>query len=250
MEKTMINMEDINVHMFVYYESTGKFLIDRISELNPKLVYLSLINDNPINSDITEYIKYKFDETRVLHVPNHGSDQYGFFHSFKQDKENTSWILYTHDKHPSKFEWLTDMLDIYRDVDTSLLENRNIGMISAKKWKFTQPTFEELSRMSNTSDFVYRKKHVESMQTIIWLHELEKILLAKHKIGDHTIKYPIFSAGNIFLIRRNILEKAHDCVYEDFFNPDAYRGDGEVQHGLERFYFYVSKCMGYENIFI
>ena len=53
----------------------------------------------------------------------------------------------------------------------------------------------------------------------------------------------------MFLARRPVVKMSHQCVHESFFE-DYYRPDGNVEHAMERFYFYVSECLKYKNVFI
>ncbi len=245
-----MNKTEVSSHIFLYYESTGKYVLDTVSKFYDGPIYLSLIKDNCANDILINYARYLFDETRVLYVDNCGTDQYGFFHTFKHDSGETPWIFYCHDKHPSKMDWLKSLIEIYTHIPNDALSIKNVGLISSEKNKSKQPAFEELLFEYSNCAYHHRKDVVQSMHTLIWLHELERILLSKHNLGNKDFKCPIFSAGNIFLIRRDVVQKTHSCVYDEFFNKGVYRTDGEVEHGLERFYFYVSQCLGYKNLFI
>jgi len=242
--------KNISTHIFLYYESTGKYVLETVSKFYNGPVYLSLIENNCSNDILIELAKGYFEDIRVLYVDNYGTDQYGFYHTLKLDDTNTPWIFYCHDKHQSKMNWLKDLLEVYKNMDQNLLGLATAGIISSKKHKYKQSSFDDILSDYANVDHSHRKDSVQSMHTLIWLHELERILLTKHELGDKSFKYPVFSAGNIFLIRRDVALKAHDCVYEEFFNKGVYRTDGEIGHGLERFYFYVSQAMGYNNLFI
>lgn len=245
-----MNTNLVSTHIFLYYESTGKYLLDNVAKFYKGPIFLSLVENNCSNDILLNYAKSLFDEIGLIYVENCGTDQYGFYHSFQHDDRKTDWIFYCHDKHPTKKNWLTEMIKIYEHVDESLLLEPKNGTISSLKHKQVQKSFETMLLNYASIDYRHRKDIVQSMHTLIWLHELERILLSKHSLGDKDFKYPTFSAGNTFLARRGIIEKSHSCIYEEFFNKGIYRTDGEVEHGLERFYFYVSNCMGYENIFI
>jgi len=245
----MMNSNKVSTHIFLYYESTGKYVLDTIAKFYSGPIYLSLVENNCSNDILINYSRHLFDETKVLYVENCGTDQYGFYHIFKHDQSQTPWVFYAHDKHPSKLDWLSGLLEIYTNFNVDNIP-QNIGIVSSKGYKANQPSFEELLLEYSNSAYNHRKDVVQSMHTLIWLHELERLLLAKHNLGNKDFKCPTFSAGNIFLIRRGVVEKSHSCVYDEFFNKGVYRTDGEVEHGLERFYFYVSQCLGYENLFI
>lgn len=245
----MLNTDLVSAHIFLYYSQTGEYVLDKVSEFYKGTIYLSLVENNPNNDFLLNIAKESFDDIRVIYVDNCGTDQYGFYNSFKYDLGKSAWIFYCHDKNPSKLDWLEKMLSIYKDIDNSILDT-TAGIISSDAYKVKQASFEELLSSNAGSSYRKRKDVVQSMHTLIWLHELERILLSKYDLGNKDFKCPTFSAGNTFLIRRDILDKTHGCIYEDFFNLGIYRTDGEVEHGLERFYFYVSQCLGYENIFI
>ena len=141
------------------------------------------------------------------------------------------------------------MMDTLKNA-SRYLDSTSLGILASEKYKNKLISFEEILEKSASSPIKFRKKTIEYMHMLIWYHELQKILLSKCELGKKEFKLIEYSAGNIFISRRIVIEKAHRCLYNDFFNLNSYREDGEVEHGLERFYFYVSKCMGYENIFI
>lgn len=244
-----MNSKDITAHIFVTYPDTGKHLLDRISKIyTGKSIFLSLINGNSANESLIDTAKQYYD-VNLIYVDNAGTDQYGFYHSFKYDNLDTNWIFYCHDKHSSKISWLDDMIDAFENIPDELLEYDRNGIISAKKHEQKISSFDDLLSIASAIDLRHTKNIVEAMHTLIWYLQLQRILSIKQELSNKEFKFTNFSAGNFFLIRRNILEKTHSCIYEDFFNKGVYRLDGEIGHGMERFYFYVSKCLGYENIF-
>jgi lipopolysaccharide biosynthesis protein len=243
-----MNDDLISAHMFLYYEDMSIEVLKRLNQFYGGHIYLSLVEGNKYNEEILLYAKKLFD-TKVIYVPNRGSDQYGFYHSFKADKTNKEWVLYLHDKHPDKKEWLFNLIDDISKTTNKFLKQKNIGIISSDKHKQQAKSLNEILTLYGNIEFKYRKGVVQSMHTILWVKELQRILLEKHELICEEHLYPHFSAGNIFIANRKVIDVSHSCVYEEFFN-DNYRTDGEVAHGLERFYFYVSKCLGYNNIFI
>lgn len=244
-----MNPDQVSTHVFLYYEETGKYVLEQLSKLYSGKIFLSLVDNNCSNEILIQYAKSYFD-VDIIYVDNCGTDQYGFYHSFQFDKTDKPWIFYCHDKHPSKIDWLKDMMETYNTISEDLLNDTKIGSISSLKHKQKVVSFEKLLLEHSNVEYCHRKDVVESMHSLIWLHELERILLSKYELGDKNFKYPTFSAGNIFLFRKQIIEKSHGCVCEEFFNKGVYRTDGEVEHGLERFYYYVSNCMKFNNIFI
>lgn len=241
-------MYPFSVHVFTYYDDTGKFVLNRLKEFYSGPIYLSLVNGNKNNDSLLTEANSLFD-VLVTYIDNYGTDQAGFYNTFKKDNLKTPWILYLHDKSNDKKSWLEDLINPLKDVNTQTLYNENIGIISAAAHKHQTYSINELLKMYGNIDFQYRKNLVQSMCTTLWLKELQRILLEKHNIFNEKMLFPPFCAGNIFFCRREIIQKAHDCVCENFFNI-GYKSDGEVEHGLERFYFYVSMCMNYHNLFI
>jgi hypothetical protein len=154
-----------------------------------------------------------------------------------------------HDKKGDKQKWLEELIDPLKTINSKQLNNNNLGIISSNAHRHNVMGINDLVLHHGNIDFKYRKSLVQSAQTIIWLKELQRILLSKHNLIKEEKLHPEFCAGNVFIARRNIINKAHDCICKEFFNP-FYRPDGEVEHGLERFYFYVSECLGYENLYI
>lgn len=246
----MLDSNLVSAHIFLYYKTTGQYLLEKIAQSYNGPIYLSLVDGNEHNDYFLEIAKNSFNDTKVIYVDDYGTDQYGFYSTFIYDFTKKPWILYCHDKNPSKKTWLEDALNIFDKITDKQLADRKIGIISSSKYRRTQPSFDDLLTTYKGLTYSLRKDIVQAMHTLVWLHELERILLSKYNLGNKDFKCPIFSAGNIFLIRRDIVNRSHGCVYEEFFNRGVYRTDGEVEHGLERFYFYVSQCLGYENIFI
>ena len=244
----MISDNIVSTHIFLYYDQIAQEVLDQLKTFYDGTIYLSLVENNPNNKRILSHAKSKFD-TKTIFVKNKGTDQYGFYHSFKQDNSNTKWILYLHDKHPDKKEWLFDLINDLSKVTNKYLKQDNVGIFSSHKHKNQVKSMNEILTLYGNMSFCDRKNLVQSMHTILWLKELQRILLEKQDLVDENYLYPTFSAGNIFLATREVIKVSHDCVYETFFN-DCYRTDGEMAHGLERFYFYVSKCLKLNNIFI
>lgn len=245
----MINKDLVSVHVFLYYEDVGIELLEKIKEIYNGHIYLSLVKNNSSNKALIKHSQQLFD-THITYVDNGGNDQYGFFHTFKEEKEKKLWTLYVHDKHSNKKQWLFELLEPFKKVNKDLLNNKSIGIISSIKHKNKVEPMNVILQKNGSIEFQYRKNIVQNLHTIIWLKELQRILLEKYELINEENIHPTFCSGNVFLAKTDVIEKAQGCVYEDFFNVNAYRTDGEVGHGLERFYFYVSKCLNYNNLFI
>lgn len=245
-----MNKDLVSCHMFLYYKLTGWYVLESVSNFYKGPIFLSLVENNPANESLIDYASKRFEKINLTTVEEAGTDQYGFFHSFQQDDTNKPWIFYCHDKHPNKTSWLQNLIQVYNNINDSLLNSDKYGIISSNKYKHKIQSYRELIDSTNSIPKCHRKCVVQSMQTLLWFSELCDILFKEHSIGDITKRRTDFCAGNIFLIRREVLSTAHSCVHENMFNKGVYRTDGEVEHGLERFYFYVSECMRYENLFI
>jgi len=243
-----MNSTKISTHVFVYYLDEGIWLLKKLKEFYSGHIFLSLIEDAPYN-DTLLYLANDMFDVSVTYVKNKGTDQIGFYNSFKRDNTQKDWILYLHDKSADKKDWLQSLIDPLISVDNGMLSNNKIGMISSLAHKNRVSTIDYISSQSKYINYQYRRGLVESIHTVVWLKQLQEILFQKHNLIDEDNIYNRFCAGNVFLARKNVIETAHSCVYDNFFN-DGYRSDGEIGHGLERFYFYVSECLGYTNLYI
>lgn len=245
-----MNTELVSTHVFLYYELTGRYVLEAVSKFYKGPIFLSLVKNNPVNDLLINYASSLFEKTYLVLVDEAGTDQYGFYHSFQHDDTTKPWVFYCHDKHPSKKQWLSELIEIFSKIDDHILSNSNYGIVSALKHKQKIKGYKHILEETAGMPKQYRKGVVQALQTLLWLNELQSILANEFKLKREDLKYPEFSAGNIFLIKRDILSKTHKCIHKDMFNKNIYRTDGEVEHGLERFYFYVSQCMGYENLYI
>lgn len=251
----MIDKKLCSVHMHLYYKDVSIYLLDRLSKVWNDTIYVSIIKDSPDNKDILSYAQKLFKETRWIEVSNKGTDQYGFFLSNKMNEEfHKPWTLYIHDKHSDKIEWLTELVDVffedeYQTIIDQYINSKKTGIIGAEKHKVKLSDYDKLLSDHANTPFKYRNHFVKSVGTLAWMRELQNIFYNKTRIVKDELLNPYFIAGNIFMIRKNILDQTHACIDEGFFE-DGYRTDGEVEHAMERFYHYVSECMGYNNIFI
>lgn len=244
-----MNNNIISTHVFLYYEDTGIDLLNHIKQYCTGKIYLSLVLDNKANKKLIEYAR-KFFELDITYVENTGSDQYGFYNSFKKDLSEKPWIFFCHDKSQNKKDWMLELIEILANVSDDYLLNKKCGMISSAKYINKVSPINDLLIKYGNMDFKLRRSLIESIHTVIWLKELQRILLEKYTLIKEESVYPRFCSGNIFLAKKDVISTTHGCVYDDFFNKNLYRSDGEVAHGLERFYFYVSECLGYHNVFI
>lgn len=249
-------MKNTSVHIHLYYEDMGIYLLKKLSKIWNGHVYISLVKNNCANNVLINLADSLFSSVDITLTDNKGNDQYGFFKSFQKNNEDTKWILYWHDKSLHKKEWLDNLTDVFIDeTNTKIIEKytndvSKSGIISSAKYRSKTQSSENLIRnFAYTINFSNRQKLVRSLQTLVWLKELQFLFKVKYDLFNKENDYPFFTAGTVFLIKRDIIEKVHSIIHDNFFE-DFYREDGDVGHALERFYFYASKCMGYNNNFI
>lgn len=250
---SMLDKDLISVHVHLFYLEPSIYLLDKISEYYNGPIYISLNEDGANNEEIELYAVKKFKKVKSVTVKNKGNDQYGFYSSFKQNDEETPWILYCHDKTIKRIDWLDRILDPvlqYKDMEKTLNNEKN-GMISSgdPEYYLKMINEEDLTALSKTKNFSGRLEIMQSRHTLTWFRELQYILLSDTGFINAENLNPNFTAGNMFLARRPVVKMSHQCIHESFFE-DYYRPDGNVEHAMERFYFYVSECLKYKNVFI
>lgn len=249
----MLNKELLSVHVHLMYKEPSKYILDLLQEVWDGNIYLSLIEGNKHNKFILSCAQERFKTVLVKYLENKGTDQYGFFHSYKINNEETPWIMYIHDKHISKIDWLDEILlpILQNNTINPLLLDSTTGMIASghKKWVLSVENEEQLTEKSKTMPFHLKQWIVRSRHTLTWFRELQYILVQKTGFICVEDINPKFTAGNIFVARRSIIDTVMSCVHQDFFEND-YRADGDVEHAMERFYFYVARCLNYDIKFI
>lgn len=251
----MINSQICSLHLHLWYEDASLHILKKLSKVWDDVVYISLIKDSCTNELILKYAQDCFKEIRWVEVDNKGTDQYGFLFSHQMNGEKYKpWTLYVHDKSADKREWLDDMIEVfveekYEKVLRKHMLDKKVGIIGAESRKQKLLDSEELIEKTKYLAFQNRGIFVGSVGTLAWLRELQNIFYNKKGIVKEECINPEFVAGTVFMARKSIIDNAHSCVHKNFFY-NGYRPDGEVEHALERFYFYVSQAMGYKNIFI
>ena len=249
----MLNENLVSVHVHLFYLEPSIYLLDKIADKYSGKIYISLNDDGEHNEEILLYAEKKFKKVDYTAVNNRGNDQYGFFQSFKKNDLDTPWILYCHDKTIKRIDWLDDILDPileFKDMNKNL-ESEKYGIIASgnPKYHLKMINEEDLTALSKSKNFSSRLSVMQSRHTLTWFRELQYILLSDTGFIDTENLNPHFTAGNIFLAQRSVVDMSHKCIHESFFE-NYYRPDGNVEHALERFYFYVSQCLKYENLFI
>jgi hypothetical protein len=240
-------MKNTSLIMHLFYKDSSFYLLDKVSKFckHDKL-YLSLAQDAPHNNEIVEYAKKYYNKIVVNEEYNFGNDQYGLYKIFtKYVDEVDNYIFYFHDKHPSKLDWIDDLLDpfIKTDIDSKLLNNSN-GIIVSNNSKYQLKLMNEMSLAKIGSELPHRNliTNIRAKQTLLWVRELQELLFKSTGILEEEYLNFEFTAGNMFCIKKTILQLSLHCIHDNFFEH-GYRIDGNVEHGLERFYFYVNLCL-------
>lgn len=249
----MLDKDLVSVNMHLFYLEPSIYLLDKIADHYKGHLYMSLNENGQANEEIQSHAESKFKKVTSVIIKNKGNDQYGFYSSFKQNDLNTPWILYCHDKTIKRIDWLDAILDPileYEDIEKALLNDKN-GIISSgnPEYHHRMISEEDLTSLSKTKNYSGRLKIMQARHTLTWFRELQYILLSDTGFINADNLNPYFTAGNMFLARRPVVKLSHQCIHESFFE-DYYREDGNVEHAMERFYFYVSECLKYENLFI
>ena len=245
-------MKDLSVHIHLMYEEEGLWLLEQLGSVWRGKVYMSLIKDNnDANNQIMRLAKDLFSSTEVIFVENKGTDQWGFLNTYKKNKDDTEYVLYLHDK--KDIDWLETVIEPFVTEGAlkdslDLIRCKGVGTVSAERRRLSVLSQKSLAEQCEGFPAKLRVKLVLACQTVRWLKELQYILAVETGLNSDNL-YPEFCAGTIFLARRDVVTNVHKCVHSNFFTPH-YAVDGEVEHGLERFYFYVSECLGYENKYV
>ena len=235
----------------------GVRLLNELSKVWDDKLHLSLVQGGD-NDKIIKTANNHF-EVITTYVTNSSTDQIGFFHSLKKNKEDTDYILYLHDT-PTWEGVLEESIAIFLNPPSlakSLKSIRNdppqfagskVGIVAAGKTRQKTEEFPKVLVNNYDLPLPNRAGVVRSLQTIVWLKELQNLMAKKYGILSEKNHYPPFAADCFFLLRRDVAEVAHVCLHDKHFEEHS-RSDGNVEHGLERFYFYVSLALNYVNVF-
>ena len=251
----MRNSLNSSLHVHLFYEDESIHLLDKLRRVWPHKVYASLNKNGHGNDAIIKYLRFHFNEVDITLVDNKGNDQYGFWHSFKKNKDDTEYIFYFHDKKDrEEGDKATDPFFNHDTHPSSLgdfagiMDDRKIGIISSKETNQKMLSYQEV-QVSHRDNFyndddnvgTHRLNCVLHLNTITRFDELVSHLrfLKRDVIGHHTpLVYPKFSSGNVLMATRNIIETVHSAILEEYFQ-DGYQTDGQVEHAMERLYYYV-----------
>lgn len=251
----MIDKNLCSVHLHLYYEDVSFYILDKLSKVWKDTIYVSMIRDCETNKKIIAHGQKLFKEVRWVEVPNKGTDQFGFLFTHRINEEKYKpWTLYIHDKSIDKKDWLDDLIEPffkneYQTVLKKHMDSKKTGIIASKKRKNKVLDSDQLLEITKNAAMPFRGDFVKAVSTLAWLRELQNIFYNKTGIVKEDYLNIEFVAGTVFMARKSLINGVHSCVHENFFE-DGYRKDGEVEHAMERFYFYVSKCLNYNNVFI
>jgi hypothetical protein len=250
----MIDKDKVSVYTHLFYKEPSIYLLDKIREHYDGDINISLNKNGKSNKDILSYAENIFKDVRAIEVNNRGNDQHAFFQNYKKNKCDKEWTLYCHDKAIQRIDWLDEILDpilINKDKVNELMCSDETGMISSsvRPHYQTMMTEDSLTEMSKSQNFDSRLSIIQARHTLTWYRELQYILLTNTGFIDAENLNPSFTAGNMFLGRSSVVQWSHNCVHESYFE-NYYRNDGNVEHAMERFYYYVSYCLKYKNLFI
>lgn len=241
-------MNNASLVLHLFYEKPSIYLLDKVAQFyTDDTVYISLIENAPHNHNILQYAQKYFKNIVTSVEPNRGNDQYGLYKLFNKYEEDLhQWIFYFHDKHESKLDWLDALVDPFIDNKDVLSSAKTCGIIVSDDNTYSMKVTSEEDIMNNDENLPQRNRitSVRSRHTLVWVRELQYMLHRTTGILDDKNMNFEFVAGNMFCIKKPVLKLALSCVHEDFFET-LYRPDGDVGHGLERFYFYVNSCLKY-----
>jgi hypothetical protein len=277
----MRNSINTSLHVHLFYEDESLYLLDRISKVWKNKIYVSIVKDVSSNKAIIQCLNDNFDEVDTTFVDNRGNDQYGFFHSFKKNKDDTKYILYLHDKKDrdvgtdmSKLflqdaQFLPHLIENVMTASRSSLHLREyqraenpvaeVGIIACEATNEQMLSYKELESshacgfggkdfkdMSDDEKGEYRLQVVRSLHTVTWFDELVCHLRHVRGLG-YPLVYPPFAGGNMFLATRDIIKTTHSAVLDSHFQ-EGYQPDGEVEHAMERLYYYVCKTVYNQDV--
>ena len=242
-------MIDSSLVLHLFYEKPSMYLLDKVSQFyHGDTVYISIVEDAPQNVNIIRYAKKYFKNIITSVQPNRANDQYGLYTLFtKYENDLNKWVFYFHDKHESKLDWIDDLIDPFIQNKDVLHDLQNVGMITSDHIKYQMKITNEEDIVKMFEDIPKRNRitAVRSKHTLAWIRELQYILYKETGIIDEEKMNFEFVAGNMFCAKKSVIKLALSCVEDEFFES-SYRPDGDVGHGLERFYFYVNLCLKYD----
>lgn len=240
-----MSIEDIELHCHLWYLEESKNLLDKLGTKFNDRINLSLIKDCKHNDQLIKYAKSKFNDVRYVTVDNRGTDQNGFLKSYDENCEEKEWILYAHDKKDEL--WTMDLVSpLVTDEAIACTDEDSIGMITSSKREEKIKSEEDLKMISSITPPSQKDGIIRSKQTMLWLRELQHILYTTHGMVSQEDLDFTFSSGTMFMARSVVINMTHSCIFDNFFEQ-GYKKDGEVEHALERFYFYVNACIKLEH---
>ena len=246
-----MNTDNISLHCHLWYPEESKFLLDRLSTVFTDIINISFNKNGKHNEEIRDYAQSKFQTVNTVSVENMGNDQRGFYESQSVNEEDgKDWILYTHDKQFKDRDWVCDLVDplLTEEAINLTNEDNDVGMIISKKKELGLVTEQDLilGKNSTPTPFEEKKAVAYSLHTLGWLRILQYNLYDNYGFINKENLDVSFAAGTMFITRKQVVDVAHGCVHVSYFD-EGYKPDGKVEHAMERFYAYVSKCLEYET---
>lgn len=241
-----MNNSSLIIHSF--YEEPSMYLLDKVAKFYKNdTLYLSVVKNSLSNQNIIKYAQRYYKHVIVNEEENRGNDQYGLYKLFTKYEDNLNdWIFYFHDKHITKLNWIDDLIDPFCCFDLSNLSNNKYGMIVSDNPTYQLKISSETDLIKQSEDIPKKNKivNIKSKQTLVWVRELQQILFQDTGLIEDDYLNFDFTAGNMFCVKKPVLQLALGCIHDNFFEG-GYRTDGDIEHGLERFYFYVNLCLKY-----
>ena len=79
----MLNKQKVEVHLHLWYEDVSIYLLKKLKKHWDGRINISLLHDAESNKNILNFASDNFQEVNTVYVPNRGTDQNGFFASYK-----------------------------------------------------------------------------------------------------------------------------------------------------------------------
>ena len=256
-------LDKFSTHIHLSYRESAQELLILLSKVwRGRLIHLSLNNGGEHNEEILKFAEKLF-EVKTTFVEDMGNDQWGFINSFRDSEEETDNILYLHDK--KNITWMVGACGPLLEKGCeafNLMGEREIGLVGAHSVRQKILTYEKAleyhqpHRVADKNRGVWdiyestAKRTIRSLKTLCWYQILVRELASAFQIGTHrNISDSFFPAGTIFMAKRQLVQVAHTCVLDDFFES-GYVADGQVEHALERFYGYVCNSLNLRDVYI
>lgn len=261
-----MDLNKFSTHIHLSYREPAQELLMLLSKVwRGRLIHLSLNNGGEHNEEILNFAEKLF-EVKTTLVEDMGTDQWGFINSFKDNEEDVENILYLHDK--KDMAWMVRACGplLNKSCEAfALMGEREIGLIGAQSVRKKILSYEGVLAYHQPSRIKVIKEGgrivwdmykpngsqvVRTLSTLCWYQILVRELASAFNIGTHRNIFEIFfPAGTIFMAKKQLVQVAHECVSDSFFES-GHINDGKVEHALERFYGYVCSSLNLRDVYI